>query len=111
MDTDISLELIRELNDKARRHLTDGSVVFSSGIAALPKREQAAILQCVCNFEDFTPDNDPYGEHDFGAFEHNGERIVWKLDYLDEEGCFASQDPADPVLTTRVLTIMLAGEY
>jgi hypothetical protein len=26
-------------------------------------------------------DNDPHGEHDFGAFEHEGQRIFWKIDY------------------------------
>ncbi len=59
----------------------------------------------------FTPDNDPFGEHDFGAFEQNGERIVWKIDYYDLAMEFGSPDPADPYQTTRVLTIMLAGEY
>jgi hypothetical protein len=111
MDTDITLERIRELNDDARRHFTDGRVVLTRGIAALPEKDQAEILDRVCKFEDFTPDNDPYGEHDFGAFEYNGERIFWKIDLYDLNMEFGSEDPADPYQTTRVLTIMLAWEY
>ena len=63
---------IRGLNDIARRFLVHGTVYFSHGVAALPADEQAVILDRVCDFDDFKPENDPYGEHDFGAFEHNG---------------------------------------
>jgi hypothetical protein len=86
MDTDFTLDCIRSLNDEARHHFTDGRVVLTRGIAALPEKEQAEILDRVCKFEDFTPDNDPYGEHDFGAFEYNGEPIFWKIDLYEE--CF-----------------------
>ena len=70
-----------------------------------------AILGKVMSFEDFTPDNDPHGEHDFGAFEHAGKRIFWKIDYYDAACENGSEDPADASKTTRVLTIMLADEY
>jgi hypothetical protein len=111
MDTDTSLERIRSLNDDARRHFTDGRIVFTSGIAALPVDDQAEILDRVRTFDAFSPDNDPYGEHDFGAFEYNGQRIFWKIDSYDRDERFGSPDPADPYMTRRVLTIMLAGEY
>jgi hypothetical protein len=42
-------------------------------------RLKSAIREAVENFDAFTPDNDPYGERDFGAFEHNGDRIFWKI--------------------------------
>ena len=57
------------------------------------------------------PTNDPYGDADFGAFEHNGSRIFWKVDAYDRDLRYGSPDPADPRVTRRVLTIMLAGEY
>ena len=60
---------------------------------------------------DFTEDNDPHKEHDFGAFEHEEQRFFWKIDYYDRDMIFGSEDPADPKATTRVLTIMLAEEY
>ena len=85
MDSTTTRDRIRALNDDARRHLTDGRVYFTRGVAALPEEDQAAILDRVCAFDQFTPDNDPYGEHDFGTFEHNGERIFWKIDLYDKE--------------------------
>ena len=111
MTTDPILARIRQLNDEARRYLTDGKILLTRGICSLPEADQAAILERVRIFDDFTPANDPYGEHDFGAFDHNGHRIFWKIDAYDRDERFASPDPADPRVTKRVLTIMLAGEY
>ena len=62
-------------------------------------------------FGSFTEDNDPHEEHDFGVVEHGGVRCLWKIDYYDREMEMLSPDPADPSVTTRVLTIMLADEY
>jgi hypothetical protein len=101
----------RQLNDEARMHFTDGVFFATPGITALPADDQAAILRRVFEFDDFDPENDPYGEHDFGAFDHKGDRIFWKIDYYDAAMQFGSEDPADPSKTTRVLTIMLAEEY
>ena len=68
-------------------------------------------LALVRTLRRFTEDNDPHGEHDFGSFDHDGERIFWKIDYYDAACEFGSEDPAEPAKTTRVLTIMLAEEY
>ena len=54
---------------------------------------------------------DPHGEHDFGSFELVNRKFFWKIDYYDERCEFGSEDPSDPKLTTRVLTLMLATEY
>jgi Protein of unknown function (DUF3768) len=55
--------------------------------------------------------NDPHGEHDFGSFEYSGQTIFWKIDYYDMRLKWGSPDPADPAVTRRVLTILLAEEY
>jgi hypothetical protein len=103
---------IRRLNDSFRRSLSGGGKrLMTAGIAALPFPEHAAIIGKVMAFETFTEDNDPHGEHDFGAFDHAGKRIFWKIDYYDQSLEFGSEDPADPAKTTRVLTIMFAEEY
>ena len=55
-----------------------------------------------------TTANDPYGEHDFGSFDYKGQKIFWKIDYYDLNYEYMSENPADPTITNRVLTIMLA---
>ena len=86
-------------------------IYLTRGIADLPTDDQVRILALVRRFDDFTEDNDPHGEHDFGAFDYQGQKIFWKFDYYDLNKQFYSEDPADPAQTCRVLTIMLASEY
>jgi hypothetical protein len=104
---------IAALNDAFRRTMgaLGGRVMQTRGIAALPPADQAAIQAQVAAYDAFTPANDPYGEHDFGAFAHQGEHIFWKIDYYDHTLEYGSDDPSRPEITTRVLTIMLAHEY
>jgi len=101
-----------ELNDRFRRSFLGGRVFMTVGIQALPEGIQAAIFAKVQQFDTFTEDNDPYGEHDFGAFEAPGAgKIFWKIDYYAPDMQHGSEDPTDPKQTVRVLTIMLASEY
>jgi hypothetical protein len=102
---------IRVLNDNFRSTFVGGQMVMTQGVAALPIDTKARVLLAVQSFNNFTAENDPHGEHDFGSFEIEGESYFYKLDYyaLDMDG--GSEDPADPEKTTRVLTIMRADEY
>lgn len=86
-------------------------VVITQGVQALGGDAIVACLNKVAAFDAFTPDNDPHLEHDFGSFEHEGEKLFWKIDYYDEHMVYGSPDPSDPAKTTRVLTVMLAEEY
>jgi PAS domain-containing protein len=107
-----STSRIAELNDLCRKAFgLAGRVFQTEGIAALSQRDQSAIREKVELFDSFTEDNDPHGEHDFGAFEHEGQRIFWKIDYYAPDMEHGSENPADPKQTVRVLTIMLASEY
>ncbi len=101
----------RLLNDNFRSTFVGGQVVMTQGVNALPIDTTARELLAVQSFSNFTKDNDPHGEHDFGSFEIEGEAYFFKVDYyaLDLNG--GSEDPADPSVTTRVLTIMRGDEY
>jgi hypothetical protein len=88
---------IAELNDQCRRALgLSGRLVQTQGICALAPEDQSAIRERTRRFDAFTPDNDPYGERDFGAFEHEGLRVFWKIDYYDPTLTSGSEDPSDP---------------
>jgi hypothetical protein len=58
-----------------------------------------------------TADNDPHGERDYGSFDLQGRRIVWKIDYYNPWLTGGSEDSSDPLQTCRVLTIMLPEDY
>ena len=102
---------IRELNDQVRTTFTGGVVVLSAGVAAMPPAARSAALQAVRAFNRFDGDNDPWGEQNFGEAYAGDLRLFFKIDYYDRGMVSASIDPADPTVTTRVLTIMLAAEY
>ncbi|WP_300532640.1 DUF3768 domain-containing protein [Maricaulis sp.] len=102
---------IRELNDALRTKGEGGRLMMTRGVY---KRGDAFILAAfaaVRDFDDFTQENDPYGDHDFGRVVIKGEPLLWKIDYYDENLEFGSDDPSDPEKTTRVLTLMFADEY
>jgi hypothetical protein len=103
---------ITKLNDVLRTTFLTGRVILTEGIASLSETQQEDIITKVRTFDAFCEDNDPYGEHDFGAFDQEGVgKIFWKIDYYDVDYHWHSPDPANPKVTRRVLTIMLAEEY
>jgi hypothetical protein len=108
--TTTSASAIARLNDCFRRHPGPGWMVTASVNAKGPIFVLAA-TSAVRAFDAFADDNDPHGERDFGSFEVGGERLFWKIDYYDQDLRYGSPDPADPAVTRRVLTIMLASEY
>ena len=76
------------------------TLVVTGGLAAAFPDDLPSILTKVKEFSTFTEDNDPWHEHDFGAFEFKGEKMFWKIDdYNGNEGY------------ELVLTVMLASEY
>ncbi|MCL4230387.1 MAG: DUF3768 domain-containing protein [Dehalococcoidia bacterium] len=100
---------VRELNDRFRKSFEGGHVLITRGVEATGYVSD--LLDRVRTFDSFTPDNDPYGEHDFGSFSLRGQDYFWKIDYYDPELRFHSEDKADPARTQRVLTVMRADEY
>ena len=103
---------IAALNDKFRKGLPSGGRVYlTRGVNEKGPEFVSKALAKVIAFDDFTADNDPHHEHDFGSFELDGDSIFWKVDYYDLKAEFGSEDPSDPKKTLRVMTIMLAEEY
>ncbi|MDQ2081519.1 DUF3768 domain-containing protein [Xanthobacteraceae bacterium Astr-EGSB] len=102
---------IQQLNDEFRQRLTGGIAVMTPGIAALGPMAVERIVKTVQVFDDFCHANDPWQEHDFGAFDAEGEKVLFKIDYLDKDLRLHSPDPSDPAVTERVITLMLAQEY
>lgn len=102
---------IRALNDQLRQHLIDGTAVMTAGVAALGPEAVQRIFRTITVFDDFCHANDPHQEHDFGAFDAEDHRVFFKIDYFDKTMTQHSPNPADPSVTERVITIMLAEEY
>jgi Protein of unknown function (DUF3768) len=105
------LARIRELNDRLRITGKGGMVHMTLGVAALGLATVNTIFAAVAEFADFSSDNDPWSEHDCGTLTVLNHRIMWKIDYYDRSRRFHSPDPADPKVTVRVMTVMLASEY
>ena len=102
---------IRALNDQFRQTLTGGLIVTTPGIRSLPTGVVLRVVELIRAFDAFGPDNDPYGEHDFGAITIGACKVYWKIDYYDKAMEAGSPDPAAPDVTQRVMTIMLSSEY
>ena len=106
-------EVIAAVNDQLRRSLpfvpkSVGKFTLTPGVAY--HRALDEIILKVRAFNQFSEDNDPYGEHDFGAIEVDGGKFFWKIDYYDSDYEFGVEDPTSSICR-RVLTIMRTDEY
>jgi hypothetical protein len=102
---------IRELNDQLRCKRIGGRLVITRGIQALGNDGVGRVLAAVAQFDNFTEDNDPWGEHDCAVLDVEGRRVIFKVDYYDADLKWHSPDAGDPQVTRRVMTVMLAEEY
>ena len=70
---EMNMATIAQKNDEFRKAILTnpqhegGKVVLTSGFAGLDTEELAEVLTLVKNFSDFSVDNDPHQEHDFGS--------------------------------------------
>lgn len=81
--------------------------MITPGVRDLP--EVIDLMKAVEQFDTFTKDNDPHGEHDFGSLKWHGNKVFWKIDYTDiNTGHW--RDPLDKDCHRR-MTVMLASEY
>jgi Protein of unknown function (DUF3768) len=119
---------IARLNDLARQAMGVAcTAVATVGFRSLSASDQSCVRELIETYDAFDEDNDPHGERDFGTIyqlgdgrwtterprlrEDERERVFWKLDCYDRDLRYASEDAANPAVTRRALTIMLADEY
>lgn len=102
---------IAVLNDTFRQTFTGGKVYVTASLNSLDPKFVQKALHKVRTHDQFDRDNDPYGERDFGSISLGDQKIFWKIDYYAPDMVHGSEDPADPEITRRVLTVMLADEY
>lgn len=107
----MNVEKIRQLNDEFRKSFFGGHIVITTSVQSLADDDRKELLKQVQSFDNFTEDNDPYGEHDFGAINFKNDTYFWKIDYYDNDYNYFSPDPSDSDVTNRVMTIMRGDEY
>jgi hypothetical protein len=122
------VEATRKLNAQARSNPGIACPAnMTIGFQSLSDADRIEALAQVIAFANFTGENDPHGEQDFGAVyrlpsgewtQHRpkddnqiSETVFWKIDYYDNALEFGSETPWDEATTTRVMTIMLSSEY
>ncbi len=111
MTTEATMSLAA-LNDQFRKNpLAHGRLMLTIGVRSKGEAFVSRVLRGIASYENFPHGDDPYGEHDFGAFVIDSERVFWKIDYYDPTMTFGSADPKNETKTLRVMTVMLAEEY
>jgi len=108
---EISSASVARLNDMLRVQGIGGRVLATPGVRNLDHDIRAKVLIAIRDFKDFSADNDPHGEHDFGSVKVDGDEFFFKIDYYDISYEYLSPNSADPNVTRRVMTIMRADEY
>ena len=100
---------IRDKNDFLRKLLPNlpppHKVVFSEWAAKHHPSVIFELIRKIRDYKEFTPENDPYKEHDFGTVQVGETEFFWKIDYTDEA---YEHFKADGL---RIFTIMEAGEW
>ena len=104
-------ERICMLNDQLRQTHVGGRILMTQGVMSMGPEGVVGVMLAIAKVTEFNEDNDPYGEHDFGAVSVSGRRIFWKIDYYDESLASHAVDPSDADKCVRVMTVMLAEEY
>ncbi len=102
---------VRDLNDRFRKDRKGGFYRLTESMVALGYEKCTEVLQAIAAYDDFTPDNDPPGLHDFGCVTVAGEPYFWNIDYLDKSEMNDSADPADASVTVRILEIMSSSDF
>ena len=92
-----------------------GFITMTQGVAAAPGEFWLKVLAKLASLrpKDFPAGDDPYRERDFAAFEVEGEKLYFKIDYFQRGSnhLAGAENPENAETTERVLTVMLREEY
>lgn len=105
------VQAIATLKYELRKDGTGGSISITRGVTSIEGADREALLAALAAFDSFDLNDGPHGGRDFGDLTMWNTELLLKLDYNAPGLCFGSNDPADPAVTHRVLTIMLPEEW
>lgn len=88
-----------------------GKLVITAAVLARGDAFLAACLSAIGTLEDFPPENDPDGHHDFGAVDVQGRTVWFKIDLYDPAYEYGSEVPDDLAATARVLTVLFPEDW
>jgi hypothetical protein len=126
MDVTARAKTIAELNDQLRKApdwkitlQTLTTLISESGhqwritpeVSYLPQEQLSELISKVQEFDDFTAENDPGGEHNFGKVMQDNVDYYWKISYYDLDFQSHHVNLTDPTKARRILILMKAKEY
>lgn len=106
-------------------HELRGCLVLNDDIVTMPEADKIEIINRLIQFQDFTLEDDPSGEHRLGKFCFKDHVILWKIFYANANQSDAKQsdpnqadanqneesrNPLDPSVTIRILNVMLSSK-
>jgi len=92
----------------ARIVMTSGLLAEFGGDTVADSMMAQARLMAALRHCTFAPDSP---ERDFASMDVDGIKVLMKVDYYDTELAFGSEDPANPAMTRRVITLMRPADY
>lgn len=105
--------IIGELNDQFRQgDMSLGIYLKTPEVRALTFEQQDELLELVRGSNWFSDNcNEPDYERDFGKVTLDGKGYYWQIEYKDPSLTQASEEPANPNVTKRTMTLMREDEY
>lgn len=103
-------ERVAQLNDLFRETGQGDCVLLTPSVSELGVLTIRSLQRSIAEYTYFTPQSDPSGRRDSGILRIGPEHVFWKINYFDSACRGASEDPANPAKTCRMLAIMYVSE-